>query len=244
MKKTLPILIALAGIALFPEPRVQASTVTFYNDPAAFAAAIGATASTIDFSSLVCSTCYKDYGYSSHSPADTAVTLDNVTFEAVTGSINLGLPLGLTIVGQNAPYAASSFYSAFLGEGNGGAIEATLPGGVTAIGAYVGDVYNYSTTVEPGNLNLTLTGGSGLLDTRTVALDGLAKGSTPAPLEFVGYIVSGDVIDSLTFNPGTYFGLTGFEYVGTSTPEPATGLLLIGGLAAARFTQKRKTAAR
>jgi PEP-CTERM motif len=215
--------IALLAVAL--PAASSAASVAFYTSESSFDAAL-ASLNTVDFEGIVADSSSQFYG--------AAASIGGINF---TGSSN-----GLTTVGKSAAYAGSNFYSAFLGEGNGGNVLATVGPNIIAIGANVGDVYQFYSTTLTNDLTLTLTGGSGVLDTRTIGLSGFV-GTTPPP-QFVGFIVSGDTIQSLRFatGPGSFIGIDNIQTATTASgvPEPGSFALISIGLVAGFLVRRGK----
>jgi hypothetical protein len=225
INKSKQILICITAFSAMTMPRASATVVVnFYSDQSDFAAAAGAL-TLQNFEGIVADNAVADYG--------THVTFGAVDYSAVGDN-------HLDVVGKDAAFGGTGYYSAIMADGNLHAIVASVGGGAFAVGANVGYLYGAYNQDEGINLKLTLNGTSGLLDSRTVQLFGICCGGPPQG--FAGYVVSGDEIQSIEFD--TTFGgaaIDNFQYSteSGSAPEPTTSVLFATALAGIGIRRRR-----
>ena len=213
-KKSLTSALCAILTSLVIQP-VSAITINFYNDLAAFEAATSTT--LIDFEGIVGD---EELDFSTGSSRN----VGGVTFSVSAGSVG--------VAGMSAALVGSPYDSALLFSLNGGTITADLTtagSGFTAIGGFFGDINGVPTGYDPSITTMTLTGTTGVLDTRQLETANMGAGTSS---NFFGWTVFGDTILSLSHGfGGGWEGIDDFRY-GTAVPAsaPATVWLLGSGL--------------
>ncbi len=226
---TAPLRIAfVASVSMLFASQTHAATVTFYTDLASFQAVT--STSLIDFEGIV---------------GDTEFTIGSLSevIGGVTFSVPSTLSAGILFSGKDSTIFGAPFNSAMIVSSSGDPVtpitaDLTSAGsGFTAVGGFFGDLASTNSTT------LTLTGGSGVLDTRTVTAGDMGFGN---PIGFYGWTITGDTILSVkhdltnSFEALDDFRFGTFDSLGP-VPLPGTIWLLGSGLIGLfGFAKKRK----
>ena len=197
---TICCLILLTVLAL--SSVADGSVVTFYSDKTAFdAATTGIT--TIDFEGIA-------GGGGWGLPGDPGGLAPSITIGGVTFSTTDEL----AVSSFNSSITGNPFDSALLFVNRPSNLLATLPTGFSAVGGFFGDIDSAGSLAT-----LTLTGPSGILDTRTLTTADMGAGT---PSNFFGWTVSGDTIVDLNYDlHQKWEGIDDFVF-GSAVPELTT----------------------
>jgi hypothetical protein len=196
---------------LIATPTPATPLVTFYDDQTSFLAAV-ASPTVLDFEGIAPDKFSVDFGTSYQTGA--------VTFTS-------GFNDHIVVVGKSSPTLGEPFDSALLIPNvDPGSMLATFQTGsnVTAVGGFFLNLFGNTQELA----TVTLTGANGVLDSETLRL-GIATSGKPKT--FLGYIVAGDTIKSLSVNISTDTpAFDDFTY-GRAVPEPTSVAQILMGAA-------------